>query len=98
VADGQHGDDRPHADDDAEQGERGAEEVRAQRAPGRFGGFDPGKPRRPRALSVPARQGVAGRLGAGIAHDQAVADLDHAPGVRRDVRRVRDHDDRVALP
>ena len=100
VADRQHRDDRAHADDDAEQRERGAEEVRAQRAPGRLRGLEPaaGTSRAGRAGARGARRRRCRRPRTRIAHDAAVADLDHAVGMRRHLRRVGDQDDGVALP
>ena len=49
-------------------------------------------------LGAPTPGDPCRRLRPRIAHDLAVADLDHAVGMRRHLRRVGDHDDGVALP
>ena len=101
-ADGKHRDDGADADDDAEQGEDGAEQVGPERPErhahglgdvGDDGGLA-GGPGRQRWLGAPDPADIAGNA---VGDDQAVADLDDAVGGFGQFRRVGDDDDGMAL-
>ena len=97
IADGEHGDHRGHADDDAEQGQRGAKQVCAQRTQRGAGGFDDiGQERDVIDVGGEVRLGAGGQARARVGDDATVADLDDALRLLGDLALVGDEDDGVA--
>ncbi len=84
LAQSHQGDHRRHPDDDAEDGERGAQDIAADLPLGQLHGF-------------PEHQACPPALGVG--DDQPVEKMDLAPGIFRHVRFVGDHQHgQLALP
>ncbi len=105
FADGEHGDDRAHADDDSQKRQHGAENVRPERAHRQLERLiQTGENRRapmrafePGEIDGICKRELLGFHGAAVLDHLAVLKLDHAIGVCGDTRIVRDEDDGVAF-